>query len=507
MSHSRTSEDLFNLLHSLGQAEKRYFKVFVKKTSKRAHNSILLFDAILKQRVYDEAALKQTFADTPIAAHFSSEKVYLQRLVMKSLRAYHAEASEEGKLKDLLHDAMILRERSLFGMSRKAITKAKSKARNLESWTVLCEALEFERTLIKETASKGVAEELSANLEERLEAMERLKEEHHFTTIYDRLFLEVRSRVIMRSPEMLHAAQRWFQDHQMDHIDQPRSIRSKLYFHFSHALYHQLTGNPSLSHHAYQQVIEVWDAHPQAIRNNRVRYLRTLCNFLGSCHINDQLADFPPVLAKAQAFTADTPQLKMEHFKGVVYYELLYYLAIGKFEQGRELARNIEEGLDRFGPQINQARIFGFRYNLCILYFALEDFKSSLRWLNRILNGPRTEQRQDIQQVARIMQMILHFELGNVELLDSLLRSTYRYLHGRGSWEGFEKMVSDSLRRAVGLVDPKKLQKEFDALYRKLIDFRKTEKQVPGLRELIYWLEYKIEGIPLREVVIRGMKN
>ena len=58
---SKTSSDkVFQLIRSLSKAEKRYFKVYTSKQAGDKNNHQLLFDAIDKQKEYDETALKKS---------------------------------------------------------------------------------------------------------------------------------------------------------------------------------------------------------------------------------------------------------------------------------------------------------------------------------------------------------------------------------------------------------------------------------------------------------------
>ena len=52
---NRSADILFQLIKSLGKAEKRHFKLYIKRSSSRANLKIIqLFDAIDKGKDYDE---------------------------------------------------------------------------------------------------------------------------------------------------------------------------------------------------------------------------------------------------------------------------------------------------------------------------------------------------------------------------------------------------------------------------------------------------------------------
>ena len=53
------SHDLFLLISSMSKTEKRYFKKFSELHGKEDNQYLLLFDAIAKQKEFDEDALKK----------------------------------------------------------------------------------------------------------------------------------------------------------------------------------------------------------------------------------------------------------------------------------------------------------------------------------------------------------------------------------------------------------------------------------------------------------------
>ena len=58
-------------------------------------------------------------------------------------------------------------------------------------------------------------------------------------------------------------------------------------------------------------------------------------------------------------------------------------------------------------------------------------------------------ERKDLQSLARILNLIIHYELGNTVLLDSLLRSTYRYLNKENRLSEIEKKFINFFKEAT----------------------------------------------------------
>ena len=72
----KSSDDLYQLIKSLTNNEKRYFKLFASLQSGKK-NYLRLFEAMDKQQVYDEGKVKEPFKGEKFINHLPSEKNYL----------------------------------------------------------------------------------------------------------------------------------------------------------------------------------------------------------------------------------------------------------------------------------------------------------------------------------------------------------------------------------------------------------------------------------------------
>ena len=76
-------EDLFNLIQTLTPSEKRYFKLFAGQHEKgKKSNSVHLFEAIEKKRVYDEDVIKKNLKGKVFVKQLHVTKNYLYENTM-----------------------------------------------------------------------------------------------------------------------------------------------------------------------------------------------------------------------------------------------------------------------------------------------------------------------------------------------------------------------------------------------------------------------------------------
>ena len=110
----KVSENLHQLIRSLSKPEKRYFKLHSSRhIIGEQNNYVKLFDAIDKQKEYNEAGLLAQFKQEVFIKQFSIAKSRLYDSILRSLDAYNSDSSVDSQLKNMLHHAEILFKKTL----------------------------------------------------------------------------------------------------------------------------------------------------------------------------------------------------------------------------------------------------------------------------------------------------------------------------------------------------------------------------------------------------------
>jgi len=119
----KPSTNLFDLVKSLSKSEKRFFKLSASLQS-GDKNYLKLFDEIEQQEYYDEELIKEKFKKETFIKHLPSEKSHLYKLILKSLRGFHADNSVSSLLKQEIKNIEILYNKALFKECRKFLKRA-----------------------------------------------------------------------------------------------------------------------------------------------------------------------------------------------------------------------------------------------------------------------------------------------------------------------------------------------------------------------------------------------
>src|SRR5690606_29090045 len=100
---------LFQLIKSLSQSEKRFFKLETSKYSRKEQNDyLILYELIEKQEEYDEEAIKTVLKGSKILSRLPGVKNYLFNLILKTLTQYHAERNSHQQISSLLQQVDVL---------------------------------------------------------------------------------------------------------------------------------------------------------------------------------------------------------------------------------------------------------------------------------------------------------------------------------------------------------------------------------------------------------------
>lgn len=499
----KATDDLHRLLHSLSQAEKRYVKVFASKhLIGDQSNALLLFDAILSLKEYDEDELKRQLKGQSVARYLSSEKTNLYRFVLKSMRMFHAEKSVDRQLKELMTDVRFLFDKRLYDLSIKELDKAKKLAIEFERHLVLLEILFLERIIIFETETKDVkprVEQIHRDIGQTLEQIRRFSDLAHFS---DLVFVASRSRFHVRDGQILSKLHDLSKEKLFS--SPPPDDNFSLYYQylFVRGMYHLNAGEYDQAYWFYQKQVEHWDSYPAFINEERQRYKKSLTNYLNCCLGLGRFEEFPHILGRIRAVPCASIDEEAEEFQSVYYMELIYCMNINRFELAEALLPEIQKGLKKYEGKVSKARELAFYHNIAVMLFLQHKHKEALAWVKRILNDGKSDSRQDIQHFARLFQLVLDYEIGSTVLFEHELRTTQRYLRQNNSYFDFEAVVMQYLRR---LADADKSEKKelFNTFLDKLnvIKTDPTHRKTLGIEELVCWADSHVRGVPMTELL------
>ncbi|MDZ4713319.1 MAG: hypothetical protein SGI89_13485 [bacterium] len=451
----KVTDDLFQLIKSLDPSEKRYFKVFATMHIKGADNNkyVSLFDAIDSQTEYDETLIRKKFPKEKFLNQLHVAKNYLYNTILKSLRLYHADKSKLNELIDILRDVQILYDKSLFRQCRKLLDKAKKIAYTYEKHSQILAVLDWEKILARTNSYADIDEKgLIEFYNEHSDTTEKMNNINEYWKLTMKAFLLRKKQGEIRDKTELKKFNEIINHPLLKSEDKAQTFLAKnFYFNIKGLYYLTNKDYKNLLIHCLK-LVGLHEANPLLMKEDN--YIASLYNLL---LVQIELKKYDDALAtikKLRGLKTKSPTMQARIFVTSYDTELNLYLRTGEFEKGILLIEDIKEGLKKFNEKINKESEVLFSYNIAYLYFGIGEYTNSLKWINEIINDKELNIREDIQCFARILNLLVHYQLENYDLIEYIMKSTRRYLSNKNKLNKFELITLIYIRKLINAKKP-----------------------------------------------------
>ncbi len=496
---------LFNLIKSLSGSEKRYFKLFA--TGNRTDKSskyLLLFDAIDLQETFDDEILKEKVykGEEILSRKYSELKSYLYDLILTALQGYDEKTSIDFKIKGMLKSVRVLYKRSHYDDCLELLPKIKKQALKFESFSSILEVLNWERTIAYAKMDiPFLNEQLGRIDEEEKECLENLRNLSFYQNLFFRMLIHIRKNAVLRTDEQKEVLIQIFDNDLLSDLSKAKSHRARVNFHRIYGLYYYATQDYNQFHQSSKEVIQLMESVPYFIKEDTSEYISALSNFVLSCGLLDKYNELEQILHKFSKIQPVIHSDKLTIYKQLLTARLRIFINKGEFNAGLVLLNKHLKEKEDFKRNAFERGAFLFQY--FYIYFGIGNFDKALEYLNEWLNLPRSIERQDLQSLARVVNLIVHFEMDNMILLHNLLRSTYRFLKKRNRMFKLEKSVLSFIKEATNTVSSKNLKESFLTLKEEFEVHAKdpSEKVMFQYFDFFAWVDSKINNEPFAETV------
>jgi hypothetical protein len=505
---SRSTDALFQLIKSLEKSEKRNFKLFVKRNSGSEElKSILLFDALDKMPDYNEGLLlKKTPAISK--AQLSNLKAQLYKHILNSLRIIKNENNIELQLHELMDHARILYNKGLYLQSLKALEKLKEIARANQQFTYLQQVLFFEKKIEVLYITRSIqnrAVQLSAESNAVFDSLQLV---NSLSNLALQLYGWYIQHGHVRNEEDVKNIVHFFEKGLPERAHGAEGFYEKLYLYQSYCWYAFIRLDFLQYYRHCQKWVDIFEQNPGMIIVETATYIKGMHNLM-SAHFD--LANDVKMAQTIRTFEqfARSSLVKQNPNSRILVYQYLYTARInyhflqGSFDKGIRMVPFLEKMLKQYGLYLDAHRVLVFYYKIASLYFGSGDNSRAVDYLNRIINS-KADLRTDLQCYARLLNLIAHYELGNFELLEYLTKSVYRFMSKMENLSKVEEAIFSFLRRSF-TVNAHALKPEFKKLLSLLRQYEGNplEARAFAYLDIISWLESKISGVQVQDVIIK----
>ena len=183
--------------------------------------------------------------------------------------------------------------------------------------------------------------------------------------------------------------------------------------------------------------------------------------------------------------------------------EMVLYSYIGQHDKATNVIPYVIKGLDKYESKINNEDLVRIYHTISMVYFGVGEYNKSLHWLNRIINTNYDDLRQDVIRISKLINLIVHFELGNDDLLSYIYKSSVRFFNQQEKQYKFETVFLDYFKK-IALSKRDSKQKETYIKFKEELEkvFKdKYEKNALEYFNFYAWLDSKIHTISFADAI------
>ncbi len=503
---NRSTDALFQLIKSLEKSEKRNFKLFAKRNSGLGDlKTIQLFDALDRMNEYDEKQLLSKSRSIK-KQQLSNIKANLYKQVLASLRIIRDENNIDIQLHEQMDNARVLYNKGLYLQSLKVLDRIKDVARNHHQLTYLQQVLFFEKKIEALYITRSMQDRASQLTTESDQVNEQLSLVNRLSNLSLQLYSWYIQHGHARNKNDVDNLKIFFDGQMQDKAIKATGFYEKLYLYQSYCWYAFIRQDFVQYYRHTQKWVDLFDEYPAMLAVETSVYIKGMHNLMGAHFDLMNPEKLQETIKKFEQFAKHRLVAENDNNRILAYVYLytakinLYFLQ-GTFTKGLRLVPFLENMLKKYALYLDIHRVLVFYYKIACLYFGSGNNEKAIDYLNKIINQ-KADLRTDLQCYARLLNLIAHYELGNFELLEYLIKSVYRYMAKMENLSKVEEEMFAFLRHSFH-VGAHALKPEFEKLLDKLKKYERNplETRAFAYLDVISWLESKVNNVNVQDVI------
>mgnify|MGYP001203976434 CR=1 FL=1 len=491
----KLSNDLFELISSMTKNEKRYF-MMSSGLQKGGKIYVSLFKALEKQTDYEERKFRKKYEEEKFIKNFAFNKKHLYDLLIRSLSNYSFPATVEGQMHAMIAECRILFSKALYKKYFRALARAKQFAYKHEKYGYLLQILDMEKIIIpKETIHRLKSDEI---MNEVKTAAKKITEVFEYSRLAGSLLNNYRYYGLTRDPGRTAVLDKLSSEGIMSSPEKPGSIRALEAYYRVKEISSGIKADSEATYEALMNRYRVVTSDPHPFRNYLLHYPTDILFSLAECCINlhrtdeasGYLDEIRKMLVKEKQNMED-----YEIYDGYLNFRIL--LKKGEIKKASKLIPLLENILTIYKNKLQIDTELSILFHILICRIEADDFLKALEACNRLMMHPLLSKRADYETYSMILNLVIHYELRNFELLKYLLIRTYRYLRKHEKLFETEQLIIDFILKLQKVRTDDDLKFNFSKLSAKLAKLKndRYEKNAFEYFDLHKWVLSKLKHV------------
>ncbi|RYF85951.1 MAG: hypothetical protein EOO03_12520, partial [Chitinophagaceae bacterium] len=429
---NRSTDIVFQLIRSLQKSEKRNFKLYIKRNSSNEDLKIIeLFDALDKLPEYDETLLLKRLSSIK-KQQLSNTKAHLYKQILASLRLLKSTESIDLQLHEQLEYARILYNKGLYLQSLKMLEKTKEMAIAYNQDSFLQQVISLEKKIETLHITRSMENRADLLTTEATEVNERRR----MITALSNLALKLYSWYVQnghaRDVEDEQHIKKYFKSNLPADAHLQTGFYPRLYLCQCYCWFAFIRQDFLMYYRYTQKWVNLFNEYPNMVGVETSHYIKGMHNLMNAHFDLRNYQALALTLKQFEKFAemdvvTQHDNNRIQTFVYINSAKLNLQMSVGNFKEGLMLIPALEQELERYTLYLDRHRILVFNYKIATLHFGAGNYEKCVDYLRKIIND-HVDLRSDLQCYARVLHLMAHYELGNSDIIDHLIKSVYRFM-------------------------------------------------------------------------------
>ena len=491
--------DIFQLVHSLTKAEKRYFQRLASiHVIGEKNNYLKLFEVLNRQKQFNEPAIAKEFS----GQHLYLLKRHLQKSLLKSLRTFHSASSVTIQIHTMINEVEVLYKKGLIKAALKLVHHAKKIALRQEQHLAIMQLLEWEIKLL------SIPQEL---VRVHGKIIHAFKEEEDQIEHYKNFLNCFRFRMnvsAMHTKEIII--------HKSDEEDEQKKLKNELKKLSARKLsskaqwelyngagtFYSTFGNYAQAGIYHKEAAQIAEKKNFLLRDELRQYFVSFYSESINCYYlkkyDEALGNLKILknMFSSLSSSANKKNIRELYLRSLLL-EGFILMDMGDYKSAlpaiHELNRHMHADVDFITSTFRN----DFYYQQTGYWFCTGKFHQSYSWLAKMLQHEDAPKENPARyRFARLMQLMILLELNEFREIENLLPATKKFLKKKDKNFKIEESIFDFISgyvRSKELHSEKYQSEKFTELKMKLIRIAKDKKEAAAFQifDYVKWAEAK----------------
>ncbi|PSR57033.1 hypothetical protein AHMF7605_27885 [Adhaeribacter arboris] len=417
------------LVKTLSPSEKRYLKLYCKKQS--GHRAYLfLFDLIEETPLKNMDQLEQKFNSAFSDTSFDTTAKYLLRIVTDSLIQVRLDKDPLFQQLQTFMRAKVLLDRSLMKEGLKELNKAQKLAANSQNYYLEYLAYRAELNVFADLNFREITE--AAMIEMQMKARNLLKtqlqiHEHH--SLYELL----KFRLIHIGKSLSEPEKKQLNDLLLSELS---LVTNKVAHNFESKKLHLLfqsffftsVGDYKSALKTFSELNELFETNMEKMLGLPYDYLSALEGIMDSLRTIQAFDRIQFYLDKVSGLirSENTEQFNLQATKTVITFKLTLFTATKNYQEALTYTKELPADILKESVIVDYEKHCELLFYIALAHFGLNEWEKTVKLLNKTTLLEKSNPHLPIYKAARLLAVLAHYELGNMEYLQYEIRSYKR---------------------------------------------------------------------------------